>query len=131
MTFKFANKWAYIELLSAMAMTWALYVGLQPSWLGWLLYSPLFIYLIFEGMLKVNYSLRIDDDNITVGSFKPIPYSISRITAMKVWEAKNRRIAVIAFADGRRFNFSDHLQGFDELIRLLNAKVSLHSATRT
>jgi len=125
MTFRYASKWAYIELVVALAMTVTAYVGLQPEWWGWALFSPLFLYLIFEGARKVSYSLTVDGDTITVGSFKSAQYFVSRIKAVNVWEAKGGRIAVVVLADGSRFNFSSRLQGFNELVGLLRTKANL------
>lgn len=128
MTFRYAIKWAYIEFVVALAMALTVYAGLKPAWWGWLLFSPLFLYLLFEGVRKVRYSLTVDGDQITVGSFKSAQYSASRIKALNVWEAKGGRIAVVDFADGSRFNFSSRLQGFDELVSLLRTKAQLPSA---
>lgn len=125
MTYKYAVKWAYIELVVALVMTAGVYVGLQPEWWGWLLFSPLFLYLVFEGVRKVTYSLTVDGDNITVGSFKSVRYSVSGITAVNVWDAKGGRIAVVSFADGNRFNFPSRLEGFDDLVRLFKTKANL------
>jgi len=127
MTFRYAAKWAYIEFVAALVMTLALYAGLQPEWWGWLLYSPLFLYLVFEGVRKVSYSLTIDGDHITVGSFRSNRYSISKITAIHVWEAKAGHIAVVDFADGNRLHFSSRLEGFDDLVGLLKTRANLPS----
>ena len=56
MRFRYAFKWSYIELVVVSAMTWVLYIGLHPEWWGWLLYSPLFVYMVFEGARKVSLS---------------------------------------------------------------------------
>jgi hypothetical protein len=129
MTFRYARKWTYIELVVALAMTLAVYVGLQPEWWGWLLYSPLFLYLVFEGFRKVFYSLTVDGDHITVGSFKSAQYSLPKIKTVNVWDAKAGRMAVIDFVDGSRFHFSSRLEGFDNLVGLLRAKANLPSPT--
>lgn len=129
MTFKYAIKWTYIELVVALLMTWVVYVSLHPEWWGWLLYSPLFLYLIFEVVRKVSYSLTVEDDNLTVGSFKTTRYSVSKITAVNVWDAKGGRIAVVDFADGGRFHFSSRLDGFENLVSVLRAKAKLPSPT--
>lgn len=128
MTFRYASKWVYIELVVALAMTLVVYVGLQPEWWGWLLYSPLFLYLVFEGVRKVSYSLTVDGDLITVGSFKSTQYSVSKIAAVNVWDAKGGRMAVVDFADGSRFHFSSRLEGFDDLVGLLRTKANLPSS---
>ncbi len=125
MTFRYAIKWAYIELVVALAMTLALYVGLEPEWWGWLMFSPLFIALVYEGVRKVKYSLTVDGDLITVGSFKSAQYSVSKITAVNVWDAKGGRIAVVDFDGGSRFNFPSTLERFDELVGLLKTKANL------
>ncbi len=125
MTFRYAIKWTYIELVVALVMTLVVYMSLHPEWWGWLLYSPLFLYLIFEVVRKVTYSLIVEGDNLTVGSFKATRYSVSKISAVNVWDAKGGRIAVVDFADGSRFHFSSRLDGFDDLVSLLRTKANL------
>lgn len=125
MTFRYAIKWAYIELVVVLAMTLVVYVSLKPEWWGWLLYSPLFLYMAFEVVRKVSYSLTVDGDNITVGSFKAARYSASKITTLNVWDAKGGRIAVVDFSGGSRFHFSSRLDGFDDLVSLLRTKANL------
>jgi hypothetical protein len=125
MTYKYATKWIYIELVVALAMTLVLYVELQPEWWGWLLFSPLFLYLVFESVRKFSYSLTVDGDLITVGSFKSTQYPVSRITEVKVWDAKGGRMAVVSFADKSRFHFSSRLDGFDDLVSLLGRKANI------
>ena len=127
MAFRYAIRWAYIELVVAVAMTWGLYAGLHPKWRGWLLYAPLFLYLLVEGIRKVSYSLTVEGDRLTVGSFKSNQYCMSKIATVNVWNAKGGRIAVVVFTDGNRFSFSDHLQGFDDLVGLLRTKAGLLS----
>ena len=128
MKYRYASQWAYIELLVAFLMTVTAYVELKPDWWGWLLFAPLFGYMIFEGMRKVTYSLSVDGDLITVGSFNSAQYVASKITAVNVWIAKGGRIAVVAFDDGRRFNFPSTVDGFDNLVGLLKTKANLHKA---
>ena len=125
MTFRYAFKWTYIELVVALLMTLFVYMSLHPEWWGWLLYSPLFLYLIFEVIRKASYSLTVEGDDISVGSFKITRYSVSKISAVNVWDAKGGRMAVVDFADGRRFHFSSRLEGFDDLVSLLKTKAKL------
>lgn len=127
MTFRYATPWAYIEFVVVLAMTLAVYVGLRPEWWGWLLFSPLFLYLVLEGVRKVSYALTVEGDLITVGSFKSMQYAASRITALNVWDYNGGHIAVVDLADGSRFHFPSRLQGFDELVRLLREKARLPS----
>jgi hypothetical protein len=89
------------------------------------MFSPLFAYLAYESVRKATYALTIEGDLIAVRGFKPAQYPASGITAVNVWDAKGRRIAVVAFADGRRFNFPSSLNGFDELVRVLRTKANL------
>lgn len=125
MTFRYATQWAYIEFVVVLAMTLVIYVGLQPEWWGWLLFSPLFLYLVLEGTRKVRYALTVDGDLITVGSFKSAQYSASKITALNVWDYNGGHIAVVDFADGSRFHFPSRLEGFDDLVRLLRTTARL------
>lgn len=127
MTFRYATLWAYIEFVVVSVMVLAVYVGLRPAWWGWLLFSPLFLYLLLEGIRKVRYALTVEGDLITVGSFRPVQYSVSGIRALNVWEYNGGHIAVVDFADGSRFHFPSRLQGFDELVRLLRTKAKLTS----
>lgn len=125
MTFRYSIKWIYFEFAVALAMALAVYVGLRPEWWGWLMFLPLFLFLVFDGARKASYSLTVDGDQITVGSFKSAQYLVSRITAVNVWEAKGGRITVVDLSDGSRFNFSSRVEGFDELIGLLKTKANL------
>jgi hypothetical protein len=125
MKFRYAPQWAFIDFLVALAMALSAYVGLKPEWWGWLLFSPLFIYMVFEGVRKVRYTLTVDDDLITVGSFKIAQYSVSKIKALHVWDAKGGRIAVVDLDDGKRFNFSSRVGRFDYLVSLLRTKANL------
>ncbi len=125
MTYKYSFKWAYIELVVALAMTVAVYMGLKPEWWGWLLFSPLFLYLVFEGVRKVTYSLTVDGDLITIGGLKPAQYSASKITAINIWDAKGGRIAVVTFDDGNRFNFPSRLEGFNDFVNFFKSKANL------
>ena len=124
MKFRYSIKWTYVELAAALVMTLVVYAGLRPEWWGWLLYSPLFLYLVFEGVRKATYSLIVDDDHIKVGSFKATQYSVSKIKAVNVWDAKGGHMAVVDFVDGSRFHFSSRLEGFDELVGLLRTRAS-------
>jgi hypothetical protein len=81
--------------------------------------------LIFEGIRKVSYSLTVEEDLITVGSFNSAQYVASKITAVNVWMAKGGRVAVVAFDDGKRFNFPSNVKGFDNLVGLLKTKANL------
>jgi len=125
MTYRYAAKWAYIELVVTLVMALAVYVWLQPEWWGWAIFSPLFVFLVYEGVRKVRYALTVDGDTITVGSYKSAQYFASRIKAVNVWEAKGGHIAVVVLDDGSRFNFSSRLQGFDDLVKLLRTKANL------
>ena len=127
MKFRYAFKWSYIELVVVSAMTWVLHVGLHPEWWGWLLYFPLFAYMVFEGVRKVSYSLTVEGDSLTIVNYKVSYYSVSRIAAVNVWDAKAGRIAVVDFSDGNRFHFSSRLDGFDKLVSLLRTKAKLPS----
>jgi len=125
MTFRYSIKWAYIELIVALGMAVAVYSELKPGLWGWLLFAPLLVFMVFMGVRKVSYSLTVDGDLITIGGLKPAQYSVSKISALNVWEAKGGRIAVVAFNDGRRFNFPSRLDGFDDLVALLRSKANL------
>ncbi len=125
MTFRYSKIWTYLDLTVALAMSLALYIGLQPEWWGWLLFSPLFLYMVFEGVRKYNYSLSVDGDHISVGSFKTAQYPVSEITTLNVWFAKGGRMAVVTFADRRKFSFSSRLAGFDDLVTLLRTQAKL------
>jgi hypothetical protein len=123
--FRYASQWAFIELLVAFMMILAVAIKLKPEWWGWLLFTPLLGFLIIEGIRKVTYSLTVEEDLITVGSFNSAQYVASKITAVNVWMAKGGRVAVVAFDDGKRFNFPSNVKGFDNLVGLLKTKANL------
>jgi len=125
MKFRYASQWAYIELLVAFLMTLSVAVKLKPEWWGWLLFAPLLGFLVFEGIRKIKYSLTVEGDIITVGSFNSAQYVASKIAAVNVWMAKGGRIAVVTFEDGKRFNFPSNVEGFDNLVGLLKTKANL------
>lgn len=106
-------------------MAIALYIGTQPMLWGWLLFAPLFLYIVYEGARNYSYAITIDDDFITVSGFDRAQYRISEITAVNVWLAKGGRIAVITFADQSKFNFPSHLRGFKDLVELLRTRTHL------
>jgi hypothetical protein len=122
MKFRYASQWAYFELLVACLMTLAVAVKLKPEWWGWLLFAPLFGFMIFEGIRKIKYSLTVDGDLITVGSFNSAQYVASKIKDVNVWMAKGGRVAVVDLDDGQRFNFPSNVEGFDKLVDLLKSK---------
>ena len=121
----YSTRWIFPELIAALAMTLLLYAGLRPEWWGWLIFSPLFLYLCFETIRKLTYSLAVDDAHIRAGSFRSTIYPVSAITAIHVWDAKGGRMAVLDFNDGRRLHFSDRLEYFDEVVQLLQTKANL------
>lgn len=125
MSFRYSFLRTWLNLFIALAMAIFMYDGLHPEWWGWALISPLFAYLIYESARKAMYAFIIEGDVITVRGFKPASYPASGITAVNVWNAKGGRVAVVAFADGRRFNFPSALSGFDELVRVLRTKANL------
>ncbi len=125
MKFRYASQWAFIELLVALMMILAVSLKLKPDWWGWLMFAPLFGFLIFEGIRKATYSLTVEEDLITVGSFNSAQYVTSKIAAVNVWMAKGGRVAVVAFNDGNKFNFPSNVKGFDNLVDLLKAKAKL------
>ena len=121
----YSTKWIYLELIAALVMASLLYALIHPAWWGWLIFSPLFLYLCFETVRKFTYLLSVDEDQIAVGSFQTTRYSVAAITNIHVWEAKGGRMAVLDFSDGRRLHFSDRLESFDELVELLRARSGL------
>ncbi|WP_150102973.1 hypothetical protein [Sideroxydans lithotrophicus] len=111
---------AYLEIAAALAMLVALYVGTEPKWWGWLLFAPLFLYIVARAVHTYRYSLTIDGDRITVVDLnKHDQYLVSEIAAINVWPAKGERVAVITFDDRKKLSFPSHLDGFDELVESL------------
>jgi hypothetical protein len=125
MTYRFSKWLAYSRFAAALVMAIALYIGTKPMFWGWLLFAPLFLYIVYEGARSYSYSITIDDDVITVSGFKRAQYRISEIAAINVWLAKGERIAVITFADRSKFSFPSHLVGFEELVGLLRKRTNL------
>ena len=111
---------AYLEIAAALVMLVALYVATEPMWWGWLLFAPLFLYIVVRAVHTYRYSLTIDGDRITIVDLnKCDQYLVSEITAINVWPAKGERVAVITFGDRKKLSFPSHLDGFDELLESL------------
>jgi hypothetical protein len=125
MTFRYPKWLAFIRIAAAFAMLIALYIGTNPKFWGWLLFAPLFLFIVYEGMRAYTYSLTVGEEHITVAGYKPAQYPISEITAINVWIAKGERIAVVTFADRSKFSFPSHIVGFDKLVELLRTRTNL------
>ncbi|WP_283744422.1 hypothetical protein [Sideroxydans sp. CL21] len=119
-----------LQLAAALAMLIALYIGTKPMIWGWLLFSPLFLFVVAKAFRTYKYLLTINDDCITVVDFnKRAQYQVSDITAINVWPAKGERMAVITFRDWKKLSFPSHLEGFDELVELLTKQTKLKKQT--
>jgi hypothetical protein len=116
---------AYIQFAAAVAMVVALYVGTNPKLWGWLLFLPLFLVIVYEGLRTYTYSLTVDGDRIIVGGFMRGEYRVSEIIEINVWIAKGGRIAVINFADLSRLSVPSKLADFDKLVDLLRTQAKL------
>ena len=125
MTFRNPKWLAYSRFAAALIMLVALYVGTNPKFWGWLLFLPLFLTILYEGLRSHSYSLTVEDDRIVVGGFKPAQYRVSDITAVDVWFAKGGRMAVVTFADRQKLSFHSHVVGFEQLVELLRTKANL------
>ncbi len=125
MTFRYPNIWIFFDFVAGLAMAAALYVGLHPYWWGWLLFSPLFLYMTLESVRKYMYAVTVNDERIVVVAFRPAQYQISEIVEVDVYTAKAGRMGVVRFADRRKLSFSSRLAGFDDLVTLLRTKASL------
>ena len=105
---------------AALVMLIALYISTKPMIWGWLLFTPLFLFVVVKGVRTYKYLLTINGDRITVVDLnKRAQYLVSDITAINVWPAKGERIVVITFWDWRKLSFPSHLEGFDDLVELL------------
>ncbi len=116
---------AYIQFAAALAMVVALYIGTNPKWWGWLLFSPLFLVIVYEGLRTYTYSITVDGDRIVLGGFQRGEYRVSEIAEINVWYAKGGRIAVINFADRGRLSVPSRLADFDKLVDLLRTQANL------
>jgi hypothetical protein len=125
MTFRYPKWLAFIKFAAALLMLIALYVGTSPKYWGWLLFLPLFVTLVIDGVLTYRYSLTVDGDRISLASYHSAQYRVSEITAISVWVAKGGRIAVVTFSDQRRLSFPSRLVGFDKLVELLRTQAKL------
>ena len=124
MKFRYSTSWILMDFAGAVAMAIALYIGLQPEWWGWALFSPLFLYMMLETVRKYMYSVTVDGERILVAAFRPAQYLVSDIVEIDVYTAKGGRMGVVRFTDRSKFSFSARLAGFDELIGLLRTKAS-------
>jgi hypothetical protein len=125
MTFRYPKWLAFLKFAAALLMLIALYVGTSPKYWGWLLFLPLFITLVVDGVLTYRYSLTVDGDRISLASYNSAQYRVSDITAINVWFAKGGRIAVVTFSDQRRLSFPSRLVEFDKLVELLRTQAKL------
>lgn len=125
MTFRYPRWLAYIRFIVAVALAIALYIGTNPKFWGWLLFAPLFLFLVYEGVRSYSYSLTIGDDHITIGGFEPAQYPIPEISDVHVWDAKGRQIAVVSFADRRKFSFPSYLVSFKDAVDLIRTRAKL------
>lgn len=125
MTFRYPKWLAFIKFAVALLMLIALYVGTNPKYWGWLLFLPLFITLVIDGVLTYRYSLTVEGDHISLASYNSARYRVSEIAAINVWLAKGGRIAVVTFSDQRRLSFPSRLVGFDKLVELLRTQAKL------
>lgn len=126
-TFCYPKRLAYLEFALALAMALALYVGTKPALWGWLLFLPLFLALMFQGVRTYRYSLTITGEHLVVASFGCACHPLAAITAIDVWTAKGGQVAVITFANRKKLSFTSRLTGFDELVQLLRKQADLPS----
>ena len=105
-------------------MAAALYINTKPMLWGWMLFAPLFFYIVFVAVRTYSYSLTIDGDRISVSNSER-QYLVSDISAINVWDAKGERVAVISFSDRSRISFPSHLDGFNDLVALLRKQANL------
>jgi hypothetical protein len=130
MAYRYSKRLALLEISAALVMLTALYISTQPMLWGWLLFTPLFLFVVAKGVRTYKYSLTINNDCITVVDFnKRAQYLVSDITAINVWPAKGERIAVITFWDWRKLSFPSHLEGFDDLVEFLRKQTKLQKQT--
>jgi len=130
MTYRFPKLLVVFQVTAALAMLIALYIGTRPMIWGWLLFAPLFLFIVAKGVRTYLYSLTINGDCITVVDLnKRADYLVSDITAINVWPAKGERVAVVTFWDWRKLSFPSHLEGFDDLVDALRKQTKLQKQT--
>jgi hypothetical protein len=126
MTYRYPKRLALLELACAVLMAVALYVNTHPDFWGWLLFSPLFFYIVFVAVRTYRYSLTIDIDGGQISvSDSERQYRVSDIAAINVWDAKGEKIAVVTFADRNKISFPSHLDGFNDLVTSLRELTNL------
>ncbi|MBI5889754.1 MAG: hypothetical protein HZB47_03635 [Nitrosomonadales bacterium] len=125
MTFRYPKWLSYTRFALAVVMLVALYIGTNPKFWGWLLFLPLFLTILYEGLRTHSYALTVNDGRIVVAGFKRDEYRISDIAGINVWFAKGGRIGVVTFADRTKLSFPSNLVDFDKLVELLRAKANL------
>jgi hypothetical protein len=102
-----------------------LYVSTTPKVWGWLMFLPLFLFIVYEGARSYSYSLTVDGDRISVGGLECAQYPVSDITNINVWITKGGRLAVITFSNQGKLSFSSHLVDFEKLVALLRAQANI------
>lgn len=125
MTYRYSKRLAYLQFAAAWVMLLALYINTEPKLWGWLLFMPLFFFVILQGVRTYRYSLTVDTDNIILDDIERAQYPVAEIAAINVWPAKGDRIAVITFTDRRKLSFPGHLEGFDNLVESLRKQKQL------
>jgi hypothetical protein len=130
MTYRYSKLLVVFQIAVALAMLIALYIGTDPAFWGWLLFAPLFLFILAKSVRTSIYSLTINGDRVTVVDLnKRAEYLVSEITAINVWPAKGVRMAVITFGNWKKLCFPSHLKGFDDLVELLRKQSKLDTQT--
>ncbi len=125
MTFRYPKWLAYSRFSLAIAMCVILYATTTPKWWGWLMFLPLFLFIAYEGARTYAYSLTVKDGHITVDGLQRAQYAVSDITDINVWVTKGGHLAVVAFANQKKMNFSSHLVDFDKAVALLRTEANI------
>ncbi len=125
MTFRYPKWLAYSKFIVAIAMFAILYLTTVPTVWDWLLFLPLFLFVIYEGARTYSYSLTVNGDLISLAGIKRGEYRVSDIAAVDVWVAKAGRIAVVTFANREKLNFSSRLVDFEKAVALLRKQANL------
>lgn len=125
MTFRYPKWLAYSRFGLAIAMSVILYATATPKWWGWLMFLPLFLIIVYEGMRSYRYALTVADGRISVAGFHPAQYAVADIADINVWITKGGRLAIIKFADQGQLEFSSHLVDFEKAVALLRTEANI------
>jgi hypothetical protein len=101
--------------------------SMKPA--GWLMLLSIVAGIVFAGIYTLRYVIVVGDDELIVSGFARKEFRISNISGVSVEVGRFSPSAVITFKSGDKITISSYIQGFDDLVALLRAKVNVEKPT--